>query len=115
MIPIAVGDNVICKEIADSNVTAGGIVIPESAQAHLPQKNAIVVSVGEKCEAHFRAGDTVVCHTQAGQVMVYDKDVYFVLKEPEIYGIMERADDMYDEEVVPMTVDEVVEETLKRR
>jgi len=115
MIPIAVGDNVICKEIAESNITAGGIVIPESAQAHLPQKNALVVSVGEKCEAHFRAGDTVVCHTQAGQVMMYGKDVYFVLKEPEIYGIVARADDMYDEEVVPMNEEEVVEETLKRR
>ena len=31
---------------------------------------------GEKCEANFLAGDTIVCHTQAGQVMVYDKDVY---------------------------------------
>ena len=108
MIPIAVGDNVICKEIAESNITAGGIVIPESAQAHLPQKNAIVVSVGEKCEAHFRAGDTVVCHTQAGQAMMYGKDVYFVLKEPEIYGIMNRVDET-------MTDEEVVEETLKRR
>jgi len=108
MIPIAVGDNVICQEIAESNVTAGGIVIPESAQAHLPQKNAIVVSVGEKCEAHFRAGDTVVCHTQAGQVMMYGKDVYFVLKEPEIYGIMDRVEET-------MTDKEVAEETLTRR
>ena len=108
MIPIAVGDNVICQEIAESNVTAGGIVIPESAQAHLPQKNAIVVSVGEKCEAHFRAGDTVVCHTQAGLVMMYGKDVYFVLKEPEIYGIMDRVEET-------MTDKEVAEETLTRR
>ena len=99
MVPIAVGDNVICKELAESNVTAGGIVIPESAQAHLPQKNAIVVSVGEKCEAHFRAGDTVVCHTQAGQVMMYGKDVYFVLKEPEIYGIMNRVDENNEPEL----------------
>ena len=90
MIPIAVGDNVICKEIEVSNKTAGGLFIPETAQAQLPQKNAMVVSVGEKCEADFQAGDTVVCHTQAGQVMVYGKDVYFVLKEPEIYGIVDR-------------------------
>jgi co-chaperonin GroES (HSP10) len=108
MIPIAVGDNVICQEVADSGKTAGGLYIPETAQAQLPQKNAIVVSIGEKCEAHFRAGDTVVCHTQAGQVMVYGKDVYFVLKEPEIYGIVERVDES-------MTEEEVVEETLKRR
>lgn len=91
MIPIAVGDNVICKEIAIGNKTEGGLYIPDTAVAQLPQKNAIVVSVGEKCEAHFRAGDTVVAHTQAGQVMVYGKDVYFVLKEPEIYGIVARA------------------------
>jgi chaperonin GroES len=108
MVPIAVGDNVICRELAESNITAGGIVIPDSAQKQLPQKNAIVVSVGEKCEAHFRAGDTVVCHTQAGQVMMYGKDVYFVLKEPEIYGIVNRVDES-------MTEEEVVEETLKRR
>jgi len=108
MVPIAVGDNVICKEIAESNITAGGIVIPDSAQKQLPQKSAIVVSVGEKCEAHFKAGDTVVCHTQAGQVMMYGKDIYFVLKEPEIYGIVARV-----EETIPD--EEVVEETLKRR
>ena len=114
MIPIAVGDNVICKEIAESNLTAGGIVIPDSAQKQLPQKNAKVVSVGEKCEAQFREGDIVVCHTQAGQVMVYGKDVYFVLKEPEIYGIVSR-EEMSEEEVVPMTEKEVIEETLKHR
>ncbi len=108
MIPIAVGDNVICKEIKESNVTKGGIVIPDSAQKQLPQKQAIVISKGEKCEANFLAGDTIVCHTQAGQVMVYDKDVYFVLKEPEIYGIVDRVDETMNEE-------EAVDETLKRR
>jgi len=92
MIPIAVGDNVICKEIAEGNKTEGGIYIPETAIAQLPQKNAIVISKGEKCEAEFLPGDTVVCHTQAGQVMVYGKEVYFVLKEPEIYGIVARAE-----------------------
>ncbi len=91
MVPIAVGDNVICQEIVESDKTAGGIIIPETAMAQLPQKNAIVVSVGEKCEAAFKNGDTIVCHTQAGQVMVYDKNVYFVLKEPEIYGIVDRV------------------------
>ncbi len=105
MVPIAVGDNVICQEITESNITSGGIVIPDSAQKQLPQKNAIVVSKGEKCEANFKAGDTIVCHTQAGQVMVYGKDVYFVLKEPEIYGIVDRVE----------VTEEVIEETIKRR
>lgn len=108
MIPIAIGDNVICSEVPEGNKTAGGLYIPETAQKQLPQKNAIVVSVGEKCDAAFKAGDTIVCHTQAGQVMMYGKDIYFVLKEPEIYGIVARASET-------MTDEEVVEETLKRR
>jgi chaperonin GroES len=93
MIPIAVGDNVICKEIADGNKTAGGLYIPETAQKQLPQKNAVVISVGEKCEAAFKHGDIIVAHQQAGQAMVYGKDIYFVLKEPEIYGIVDRVEE----------------------
>ncbi len=92
MVPIAVGDNVICKEIKEGNQTEGGLYIPDTAMAQLPQKNAVVVSKGEKCEAEFKAGDTIVCHTQAGQVMVYGQDVYIVLKEPEVYGIVDRAE-----------------------
>ncbi len=92
MVPIAVGDNVICKEIAEGNQTEGGLYIPDTAMAQLPQKNATVVSVGEKCEAAFKPGDTIVVHTQAGQAMFYGKDVYIVLKEPEVYGIVERAE-----------------------
>jgi co-chaperonin GroES (HSP10) len=106
MIPIAVGDNVICKAIAESMKTDGGLYIPSTAQKQLPQKNAVVVSVGEKCESIFKTGDTVVVHQQAGQAMVYGKDVYMVFKEPEIYGIVDRAE---------MTEAEAIDETMKRR
>lgn len=93
MIPIAVGDNVIGREIAENRVTEGGIIMPESATKQLPQKMCEVISVGELVEADIRSGDTIVCHTQAGQAMFYDKQVYLVLKGPEVYGIVNRAPD----------------------
>ena len=90
MVPIAVGDNVICKAAEESNKTEGGLYIPETAMAQLPQKEAEVISVGEKCTADIQAGDTIVVHQQSGQVMVFGKDVYFVVKEPEVYGVVAR-------------------------
>jgi chaperonin GroES len=106
MIPIAVGDNVICKAEAESDRTKGGLYIPSTAQKQLPQKNCVVISKGELVEADLRPGDLVVTHQQAGQAMFYDNDVYLVFKYPEIYGILERAE---------MTEEEITEETLKRR
>lgn len=90
MIPIAVGDNVIGREIAENRVTEGGIIMPESVGKQLPQKMCEIISKGELVEADIRPGDIVVCHTQAGQAMFYDKQIYLVLKGPEIYGILER-------------------------
>jgi co-chaperonin GroES (HSP10) len=90
MIPIAVGDNVIGKEIAESKVTEGGIIMPETVQKQLPQKNCEIISVGELVTADIQPGDLAVCHTQAGQAMFYDNQIYLVLKAPEIYGILNR-------------------------
>ena len=90
MVPIAIGDNVICELIEDSMKTSGGIHIPETAQKQLPQKNCTVISKGELVEADIRPGDTIVVHQQAGQTMFFDKKIYRVFKGPEIYGIVNR-------------------------
>lgn len=103
MIPIAVGDNVICREIAESNTTAGGIIMPETAMKQLPQKTCVVVSVGELVDADIRAEDTIVCHTQAGQAMLIEGEVCIVLKAPEIYGIINRAPEKSQVEVLQET------------
>ena len=91
MIPIAVGDNVICKAEKESNKTKGGLYIPETAQKQLPQKTCVVISKGELVKADIRAGDTIVVHQQAGQAMFYDDEIYLVFKYPEIYGILNRV------------------------
>ncbi len=90
MVPQAVGDNVICREIPESNMTEGGIIMPEGSAPTRPQKNCEVMSVGELVEANILPGDEVVVHTQAGQAMFLDKQVYIVLKAPEIYGVVNR-------------------------
>ena len=91
MIPIAVGDNVICQVIAESKVSAGGIIMPETATKQLPQKNCLVISKGELVEADIRPGDTVVVHQQAGQAMFFEGNIYIVVKGQEIYGILDRT------------------------
>ena len=86
---VAIGDNVIGREIIETE-SKGGIIIPETAAPTTPQLECEVVSVGAAVSASLKVGDTIYCHQQGGQALMRDGVLYRVLKLGEIYGREER-------------------------
>jgi len=83
----AVGDNVIVRVLVRDRTTSG-IVIPTNVQE--PQSYGRVLSVGENVKhVSVKEGDIIVCHLNAGQLMVFDNEILRVVKDGEIYGVLE--------------------------
>jgi len=84
----AISDNVIVQEIKkEERISKGGLFIPSTAQEE-PQKLGRVLCVGPKVEG-IKIGDTVVFAKFAGQTFILDNEYYIVLKQPEIYCVIE--------------------------
>jgi len=80
----AVQDKVFAKLMVREK-TSSGILIPDSAQE--PQAFCKVVSVGEDVYG-IDEGDIIVCHLNGGMDVLFDNEVFKVLKQGEIYGIL---------------------------
>ena len=65
--------------------TAGGIIIPDSAQE--PQAFCKVISIGDEVGT-IVVGDIVVAHIHGGMDVIIEKEIIKVLKEDEIYGVL---------------------------
>lgn len=85
----AIDDKVIVEElvIKDENKTESGIIIPQTVKVE-PQKYGKVLSIGDKVEK-VKVGDVVVFHQSGGQAIVINNVIQRVLKEGEIYGVVE--------------------------
>ena len=85
----AVKDKIVVKDLKQE-VTKGGIVIPETVNAKLPQAKCEVLSIGEDVKG-INVGDIILCHQNGGQQVATAgaEEVYRVLGEGEVYCIIE--------------------------
>lgn len=84
----AINNHVVVKELIKSEeVTKSGIIMPSTVKVE-PQKYGEVLSVGEKVE-NVKVGDIVVFHQAGGQVASFDGEIQRILKNEEIYGILQ--------------------------
>lgn len=84
----AINDHVIVKEIIKTEETReSGLVIPMTVKVE-PQKYGEVVSVGELVK-NIKVGDTLIFHQAGGQAIIVDGVIQRVLKNSEIYGILQ--------------------------
>lgn len=87
-------DKVLVQRLEAESVTAGGIVLPESAKEK-PQKGKIVslgqgklLDDGSRSKFQVKKGDEVLFTSYAGtEVKVGDKD-YLIMDESEILAIL---------------------------
>jgi chaperonin GroES len=83
------GDRVIVEPIEQDEVTASGIVLPESAKEK-PQQGKVVaagpgrVEDGKRIDMDVAAGDTVVYAKYAGTEFKMDDIKYLILSEKDI-------------------------------
>jgi chaperonin GroES len=84
----AINDMIIVKEvIKEEEKTEAGIFIPSTIKME-PQKYGKVLSVGDQV-TKILVGDTIVFHPAGGQAVIMNGEIQRVLKENEVYGILE--------------------------
>ena len=89
------GDRVVVEREASEEVTAGGIVLPDSA----PDKPArgTIVSVGDgrlledgtRGEIQVAVGDRVIFNSYAGESFQVDDDEFLLMREDDILAVIE--------------------------
>ena len=90
MIIKPLGDRVLVEPAQAEEVTAGGIIIPDSAKEKPLKGNVIAVGTGTKDEEMIvKAGDVVLYGKYAGTEIELDGTKYLIMRQSDILGIIE--------------------------
>lgn len=82
-------DRVIVKAAAAEEKTAGGIIIPDTAQEKPMRGTVVAAGPGKKDEPMtVKAGDTVLYGKYAGTDIDVDGDKMLIMRESDILGIV---------------------------
>ena len=89
------GDRVVIRRDDSEETTAGGIVLPDSAQDR-PARGS-VVSVGDgrllddgtRSQLQVKAGDRVLFTSYAGETITIDDDELLLMQEDNILAVIE--------------------------
>jgi chaperonin GroES len=88
-------DRVVVKRVDEESKTAGGIIIPDTAQEKPMQGKIIAVGPGARDEAgkivplEVKAGDLVLFGKWSGTEVKIDGQELLIMKESDILGILE--------------------------
>ncbi len=88
-------DRVVVKRIDAEEKTAGGIIIPGTAQEKPMQGEVIAVGKGGRDEAgklipmDIKAGDVVLFGKWSGTEVKIDGTEYLIMKESDVMGVLE--------------------------
>ena len=90
-------DRVVVKRVDEESKTAGGIIIPDTAQEKPMQGKIIAVGPGARDEAgkivplEVKAGDLVLFGKWSGTEVKIDGQELLIMKESDIMGILEQT------------------------
>ena len=90
------GDRVVVRRIKEDTKTAGGIIIPETAQEK-PQEGEIISvgpgaideKSGKRTPLEVKAGDIVLFGKWSGTEVKIDGEELLIMKESDILGIVD--------------------------
>jgi len=89
------GDRVVVRRVKEEQKTAGGIIIPETAQEK-PQEGEIIAvgpgaldDSGKRVALEVKAGDRVLFGKWSGTEVKIDGEELLIMKESDIMGIIE--------------------------
>jgi chaperonin GroES len=90
-------DRVIVRRIEESDKTAGGLYIPDSAKEK-PQEGEVIAAGegkykdnGERQTLDVKEGDRILFGKYSGSEITIDGEDLLIMREDEILGIVERA------------------------
>jgi len=89
------GDRVVVKRVQEELKTAGGIIIPDTAQEK-PQEGEIVAvgpgardEKGDRIAPDVKAGDRILFGKWSGTEVKVDGQELLIMKESDIMGVLE--------------------------
>ena len=88
-------DRVLIEVLDGSEKTAGGIIIPDTAQEKPMQGKVIAAGAGARDETgkiqplDVKSGDTVLFGKWSGTEVKIDGQEYLIMKESDIMGVIE--------------------------
>jgi len=89
------GDRIIAKAVSAEQMTAGGIVLPDSAQEK-PQEGEVIavgpgtqLSNGKRVPVDVKVGDRIVYGKYAGTEVKVGADEYIILRQEDVLAILE--------------------------
>ena len=88
-------DRVLVRRIEADEMTAGGIIIPDSAKEKPSEGEVVAVGNGSKADdgtvtpLDVKAGDRVLFGKWSGTEVKIDGQDYLILKETDIMGVIE--------------------------
>ncbi|MGB8602459.1 MAG: co-chaperone GroES [Rhizomicrobium sp.] len=89
------GDRVVVRRVKEDTKTAGGIIIPETAQEKPQQGEVISVGPGalddngKRIAPEVKTGDRVLFGKWSGTEVKIDGEELLIMKESDIMGILE--------------------------
>lgn len=88
------GDKVLVKRLEAADVSAGGIVLPDSAKEK-PKEGTIIalgdgrlLDSGQRTKFSVKKGDRVLFTSYAGTEVKWEGEEYLILSEEDILGIV---------------------------
>ena len=88
-------DRVVIKRVKEENKSAGGIIIPDTAQEK-PQEGEVVAvgpgarnESGERIAPEVKAGDRILFGKWSGTEVKVDGEELLIMKESDIMGVLE--------------------------
>ena len=91
------GDRVVVRRVQEDQKTAGGIIIPDTAQEKPQQGEVISVGPGalddsgKRVAPEVKAGDIVLFGKWSGTEVKIDGEDLLIMKESDIMGVVEGA------------------------
>jgi chaperonin GroES len=88
-------DRVLIKPLEAEDVTAGGIVLPDTAKEKQQRGKVVAVGdgrlldTGERAALSVKAGDTVVFGKYAGSEIKIGGEEHQIMRESEILAVLE--------------------------
>ena len=89
-------DRVVVKRVAEETKTAGGIIIPGTAQEKPSEGKVIAVGPGTRDDAgnlvklDVKKGDRVLFGKWGGTEVTIDGEELLIMKESDIMGVLEK-------------------------
>lgn len=91
---VPLGDRVVLKRAEAEEKTAGGIVLPDSAQGKPQQGEVVAVGdghtndKGERVPLTVKEGDKVIFSSYAGDEISLGDESYLLLRESDIHAVV---------------------------